>query len=497
MKYDVFISYSRKDIEIAKSVCAVLDGYKRHYTFKYFFDTSEIKGRDEYLKRIARAISESKTVLFLAGQNSYASEFCAKELLFADKRGVHIHQYRIDDAEMPLDLDMLLGNHQYREMKSTPIDSFVREVLADALGCEILPLEELEERRRLENLERQERQAAYEQELRDSIKIIEERRSEIKSEILSHKRAIEVLEQEDVDSKKKIAELYSKLGIQQDFNDEEERDEGHQHRDDCEPDDIGEVDLFDKIGRWMAKHIEWVASFFLFILFGSIAVVSYNLWAKEKQAEPPVETTEAPLTVETTEVLPLTVETTEATLTEETTKVPLTEEKAEVKTYGVGDYYNDGKRQGVVFAVSYDGRHGKIVSLDQTIKRWCTDGKYNTNEQSEKKSVVGASSYSDGKSNTDKVMACADSEEYPAFKWCRAKGDEWYLPSIEELELLYKVKDKVNKTLIDKSKKELSGRYWSSTEINRICAWFVLVGGGYTDSDYKGSYSYVRAVSAF
>ena len=463
MKYDVFISYSRKDIEIAKSVCAVLDGYKRHYTFKYFFDTSEIKGRDEYLKRIARAISESKTVLFLAGQNSYTAEFCAKELLFADKRGVHIHQYRIDDAEMPLDLDMLLGNHQYREMKSTPIDSFVREVLTDALGYEILPLEELEERRRLENLERQERQAAYEQELRDSIKIIEERRSEIKSEILSHKRAIEVLEQEDVDSKKKIAELYSKLGIQQDFNDEEERDEGHQHRDDCEPDDIGEVDLFDKIGRWMAKHIEWVASFFLFILFGSIAVVSYNLWAKEKQAEPPVETTE----------------------------VPLTEEIAEVETYSVGDYYDDGKRQGVVFAVSDDGRHGKIVSLDQTIEQWCTKGLF------EKRSVVGASSDSDGKSNTDKVMDRADSNKYPALQWCRAKGDEWYLPSKEELKLLYQVCDKVNKTLKDKSMEELDGWYWSSMDIYHDSACIVTMYDGDTSFSLKNGSRYVRAVSAF
>ena len=478
MKYNVFISYSRKDIEIAKSVCAVLDGYKKHYTFEYFFDTSEIKGRDEYLKRIARAIYESKTVLFLAGQNSYASEFCAKELLFADKRGVHIHQYRIDDAEMPLDLDMLLGNHQYREMKSTPIDSFVREVLADALGCEILPLEELEERKRLENLERQERQAAYEQELRDSIKIIEERRSEIKSEILSHKRAIEVLEQEDVDSKKKIAELYSKLGIQQDFNDEEERDEGHQHRDDCEPDDIGEVDLFDKIGRWMAKHIEWVASFFLFILFGSIAVVSYNLWAKEKQAEPPVDTTEAPLT--------------EETITEETTEAPLTEEIAEVETYSVGDYYDDGKRQGVVFAVSDDGRHGKIVSLDQTKGQWCTEVA--------RMRYVGASSDSDGKSNTDKVMARADSENYPAFQWCRAKGDEWYLPSLEELKLLRQVRDKVNKTLIDKSMEELKGEdYWSSTEDvdHRSYAYGVPMNYGRANVDDKSYDTYVRAVSAF
>lgn len=165
-------------------------------------------------------------------------------------------------------------------------------------------------------------------------------------------------------------------------------------------------------------------------------------------------------------------------------------------TYQVGDYYDDGKRQGVVFAVSDDGRHGKIVSLDQTREQWCTDGEYY------KKSVVGASSDSDGKSNTDKVMARAGSEEYPAFQWCRAKGNEWYLPSKEELKLLRQVRDKVNKTLRDKSMEVLSGRYWSSTEKDSNFAWYVSMyfrdedtGSG---SDYKYSdFCDVRAVSAF
>ena len=161
------------------------------------------------------------------------------------------------------------------------------------------------------------------------------------------------------------------------------------------------------------------------------------------------------------------------------------------KTYQVGDYYDDGKRQGVVFAVSDDGRHGKIVSLDQAEKRWCTEGK------SEKRSVVGASSDSDGKSNTDKVMARADSANYPAFKWCRAKGQEWYMPSKEELELLYKVKDKVNKTLRDKSMEELGSYFWSSTEKDSKFAWGVLMGRGYTSSDSKNISLFVRAVSAF
>jgi hypothetical protein len=115
---------------------------------------------------------------------------------------------------------------------------------------------------------------------------------------------------------------------------------------------------------------------------------------------------------------------------------------------------------------------------------------------------VGASSDRDGKSNTDKVMARADSENYPAFQWCRAKGDEWYLPSLEELKLLYQVSDKVNKTLRDKSMEEVGKRYWSSTEdVDRICAWGVNMPNGSTRSStrscFKLNYNCVRAVSAF
>ncbi len=161
-------------------------------------------------------------------------------------------------------------------------------------------------------------------------------------------------------------------------------------------------------------------------------------------------------------------------------------------TYQVGDYYDDGKRQGVVFAVSNDGRHGKIVSLGGTYTKWCTDGFF------KKKSVVGASSDRDGKSNTDKVIARADSEKYPAFQWCRAKGDEWYLPSREELKLLYQVRDKVDKTLKDKSMEELSEiLYWSSTEKDSKSAWSVTMEDGFTNDFNKSFTFHVRAVSAF
>ena len=156
-------------------------------------------------------------------------------------------------------------------------------------------------------------------------------------------------------------------------------------------------------------------------------------------------------------------------------------------TYQVGDYYDDGKKQGVVFAVSDGGRHGKIVSLDEEDLPWCI-----------KRIIVGTSSDSDGKSNTDKVIARADSANYPAFQWCREKGQEWYLPSKEELELLLQVRDKVNKTLRDKSMEELSDFWnWSSTEKDSNFAWGVLMNDGRTGYGNKDFRSSVRAVSAF
>lgn len=162
------------------------------------------------------------------------------------------------------------------------------------------------------------------------------------------------------------------------------------------------------------------------------------------------------------------------------------------KTYQVGDYYDDGKRQGVVFVVSDDGRHGKIVSLDQTNKQWCSDKQYIM------RIVVGASSDSDGKSNTDKVIARAGSNKYPAFQWCRAKGDEWYLPSKEELKLLSQVRFKVSKTLRDKSMEELiDSFYWSSTEEYSNSAWRFDMSSGYTCDGSRAIDYYVRAVSAF
>lgn len=124
--------------------------------------------------------------------------------------------------------------------------------------------------------------------------------------------------------------------------------------------------------------------------------------------------------------------------------------------YEVGYYYNRDGKQGVVFEVKNGGRSGKIISLDETKDSW-----------------------DDAKS------------------WCRDKGDGWYLPSMDELLVVYSNKSLVNKMLTGKGEKLKSYWYWTSTEYGEFCAWYVLVYDGYTNNDNKNFSNCVRAVSAF
>ncbi len=178
-------------------------------------------------------------------------------------------------------------------------------------------------------------------------------------------------------------------------------------------------------------------------------------------------------------------------------------EPTDKRTYKVGDYYNDGTKQGVVFEVDKAGKYVKIVGLTQSSKelQWAVDAVW--------KNKIGAGSRTDGAANMKKVQAISGWRElYPAFRWCADLGEGWYLPAIEEVKtflLDYNVHNAVNATLKARGatclydKGELGKWYWSSTEYpnNEFCAWSVFMNSGYTSSNPKANGSSVRAVAAF
>ncbi len=171
--------------------------------------------------------------------------------------------------------------------------------------------------------------------------------------------------------------------------------------------------------------------------------------------------------------------------------------ETKLNTYKVGDYYNENGKEGVVFEVWDGGQHGKIVSMDETRAAW-----YKRVEWSEDKGYYNgtrtyADSENDGKANTDKIMARSDRDYFPAFTWCRAKGDSWYLPAISELKIIYRSIETINATLSKHGVTIGCNWHWSSTERDEFNASNVGMHNGGTYNFTKSGDYRVRAVTTF
>ena len=111
----------------------------------------------------------------------------------------------------------------------------------------------------------------------------------------------------------------------------------------------------------------------------------------------------------------------------------------------------------------------------------------------------------DGNLNTAKILAF-DSEA-PAAKFCAGLDSysyrQMFLPSAGQLYLMYVNKDAINRLMSAANDNgweyELLDDlwYWSSTQENEFCAWYVGMTNGGTDRGNMRDVYYVRAVSAF
>ena len=188
--------------------------------------------------------------------------------------------------------------------------------------------------------------------------------------------------------------------------------------------------------------------------------------------------------------------------------------------YQVGDYYDDGTKRGVVFEVSDGGRHGKIVSLEESYQQWASKNDFGSwlKKDIPAKQYKGVDDEYNGMNNQRKIQQIHGwREKYPAFAWCADQGEGWYLPAIRELNNFMNVDavhDVVNHTLEAKGGMKLLDKgscalYWSSTEFERnkkteegwfcVRAFNVYQTFWQVMNSMKSKYfsHHVRAVSAF
>lgn len=94
--YDVFISHSSKDKDIAELICRVLESNG----IRCWIAPRDISGGDDWSASITNAIGSTKVFVVIYSQNSAASTQVPKEIALADSAHSHIIPYKLDDTEL-------------------------------------------------------------------------------------------------------------------------------------------------------------------------------------------------------------------------------------------------------------------------------------------------------------------------------------------------------------------------------------------------------------
>lgn len=94
--YDVFISHSSKDKDIAELICRVLESNG----IRCWIAPRDITGGDDWSASITNAIGSTKVFIVIYSENSASSTQVPKEIALADSAHSHIIPYKLDDTEL-------------------------------------------------------------------------------------------------------------------------------------------------------------------------------------------------------------------------------------------------------------------------------------------------------------------------------------------------------------------------------------------------------------
>jgi len=174
--------------------------------------------------------------------------------------------------------------------------------------------------------------------------------------------------------------------------------------------------------------------------------------------------------------------------TSELTSVPYALFSSNAAVGGFTHYLGEAFNGGIIYYLykGSDGlEHGLIVALTESIAAWQTTG-----------TLVNANRTEDGAYNTNLMTGS------PAAAYIASLGAGWYLPSVDELGLLFYNRYSAQKglrlggsTLLQSN--SFTSWYWSSSEYDAISAFRYSFLYGPADVNSKATTCYVRGVRAF
>jgi hypothetical protein len=155
-----------------------------------------------------------------------------------------------------------------------------------------------------------------------------------------------------------------------------------------------------------------------------------------------------------------------------------------VAAFTIGQHFGGG----IIFFIDNTGQHGLISAINDQ----GTGISWNKNGKNVVTNATGTARGT-GHSNTNKIVNVqGKTGTYAALLCFKYKHDgftDWYLPSKDELNLLYQQRNVVGGFG--------ATNYWSSSETGKGTAWDQEFGGGFQFKDSKSFTLNVRAIRSF
>ena len=120
MIYDVFISYSRRDMLVVDEICRSIQSVG----LTYFTDRNNIPPGSDYVTYLQTAIRRCKIFLYIASDNSYNSQWSHYELKeFLDEQSIQeLVVYVVDNCELSEDLLKEIDEKSIRIRKANNLE---------------------------------------------------------------------------------------------------------------------------------------------------------------------------------------------------------------------------------------------------------------------------------------------------------------------------------------------------------------------------------------
>lgn len=138
-KYDVFISYSRRDYKDANnnviegSVISKIKERFQRAKISYWIDEDGISAGDAFAELISDKIESSAIFLFVATPNSIKSQWTKKEIKLAHDKQKHIIPFKCGDFSYPKGMDLLLADldeiNDYNKNQASALNKLVKSVM--------------------------------------------------------------------------------------------------------------------------------------------------------------------------------------------------------------------------------------------------------------------------------------------------------------------------------------------------------------------------------